>query len=151
MFFTSHVWGFELGYDLCASNCTKDQMYHEHSDMIYASYNIWAACFCSSVSLWASHLTSNTGHNQRPTQSSSFSPRSSPFTVLPPSSCLSSPLSLSVGMLGEQRLIARGKSSTLLGWPSSGRVIHPYPFTSPDPLHCALFPFSPPSSGKTTP
>lgn len=30
----------------------------------------------------------------------------------------------------KQKIIATGKSSTLQGWPSSGRVIHPYPFTS---------------------
>lgn len=53
-------------------------------------------------------------------------------------------------MLGEQRLIARGKSSTLLGWPSSGRVIHP--IHSWAPIHSTLlFPFSPSLPPKQLP
>lgn len=106
------------------------------------------------VTLWTSHLTSNTECAQRSTHllpdilllSLSYSPflQISSFTILPPLHA-SPPLSQCVcaRALGEQRLIARGKSSTLLGWPSSDRVIHPSPFTSPYPLHCALFPFIP--------
>lgn len=132
--------------------------------MIHTSYNIWAACLSSSEShhephIW--HLIHKAPRSQQHTHPARAPPPTlpdpptftqfSPFTVFPLFSCLSVPLSLSVCMLGEQRLIAGGKYSTLVAWPSSGRVIHPYPFTSPTSIHCALFPFSPHTSSKTIP
>lgn len=118
--------------------------------MIHALYHIWTPRFSYSV-----NLTSDApqGHNTLyhcPYHPSLPDPPPFPHIspVLPPLPSLFMPLfhSLCVCTCAcvhvlEQRFVARGKSSTLLGWPSSDNVIHPYPFTSPTPLHS--FPFSP--------
>lgn len=126
----------------------------------FTLHTTWAALvLLLCVTLWTSHVTSNTERTQRPMHllpkllllSLIYSPfpTSLPpllffplFMPLLPSLCVCA----CVCMLREQRLIAWGKSSTLLGWPSSGRVIHPYPFPSPNPLHSALFLFHPPTT-----
>lgn len=98
-----------------------------------------------SVSLRASHLISYTEHTQRPWHLLPTAPPILPNPPLFPTSVHSSPLfsvCVCVCVVGEHGPIAGGKSSNLLRWPSSDRVIHPYPFTSP--THSNLFLLLPP-------
>lgn len=99
---------------------------------MYTFCSIWPAGLCSSVTLWASHLTSNTRCSLKPglLPLLSLNPPApnSPRVSSPLFSPLCQPLFLSencasvcvcVGTTGTQPV---GKSSTLPGWPSSGRA-----------------------------
>lgn len=108
-------------------------------------FNMQEACSCSSLShcephIWYLIQNIPRGHGIFCQQLLLFS-QILPFflqvfTVLPSSQCVC------VCVVGEHGPIAGGKSSNLLRWPSSGRVIHPYPFTSP--THSNLFLLLPP-------